>query len=195
MICLTVPGLHSSSDDHWQSRWERERGDCRRVELGDWADPSRLGWIAALGQAIDRVEGCPVLVAHSLGCLAVAWWAGIAGKRSARVTGALLVAPPDVDREGADERLRRFAPLPERPMPFPTIVVASRDDPHASFQRSREIAARWSAKLHDARDAGHINAASGLGSWTEGQRLLDELITGASRPFRRPRAVRGERCA
>ncbi len=190
MICLIVPGLNSSGDDHWQSRWESERSDCRRVELGEWNEPSRVGWIAGIGRAVERAEGCPLLVAHSLGCLAVVWWAGIAGDLAAKVAGALLVAPPDVDRAGADERLRRFAPTPRRPMPFPAIVAASRNDPYTSFRRAREMAAGWSARLYDAGDAGHINAASGLGSWSEGQRLVDELSAGGAHLSRRPRALR-----
>ncbi len=186
MTCLIVPGLNSSGPEHWQSRWERERSDCRRVELGGWDDPTLVGWIAAMGRAVADAEGFPIVVAHSLGCLAVAWWASIAGDAAAKVTGALLVAPPDPERDGADARLLRFAPVPRRAMPFPTIVVASRNDPYASIQRSREMAAGWSARFHDAGEAGHINAASGLGSWEEGQRLVAELDAGASSPWRRP---------
>lgn len=186
MTCLIIPGLNCSGPDHWQTSWERERGGCRRVELGDWNDPTRAGWIAGLGRAIEQAGGHPVLVAHSLGCLAVVWWAGVATALAARVTGALLVAPPDVEREDADPRLRRFAPVPRRPMPFPTIVVASRDDPYASFRRSREMAAGWSARFHDAGKAGHMNADSGIGSWEEGQGLVAELIAGAASPWRRP---------
>ena len=186
MTCLIIPGLGSSGPDHWQSRWEQERSDCRRAELGDWDDPTLVAWIAGVGRAVERAEGAPVLVAHSLGCLAVAWWASIAGDRAAKVTGALLVAPPDPERDGADPRLQRFAPVPRRAMPFPTIVVASRNDPYASVQRSREMAASWSARFHDAAEAGHINAASGLGSWEEGQSLVAELVVGAASPWRRP---------
>lgn len=188
MTCLIVPGLSSSGPDHWQSRWERERSDCHRANLGNWDDPTLIGWIAGVSRAVERAEGCPVIVAHSLGCLAVAWWASIAGDLAAKVTGALLVAPPDPERDGADDRLQRFAPTPRRAMPFPTIVAASRNDPYASFQRSREMAAGWSARLHDAGEAGHINAASGLDSWEEGQSLVAELIAGASSPRRRPRS-------
>ncbi|MET0373215.1 MAG: alpha/beta hydrolase [Rhizorhabdus sp.] len=190
MSCLIIPGLHSSGPDHWQSRWLRERDDCRWVELGDWADPTRLGWVAALDRAVARADGCPVLVAHSLGCLAVAWWATSAGERAAKVAGALLVAPPDTDRIGADPRLQRFAPAPRHSLPFPAIVAASRSDPYASFERSRQMARAWSARFHDAGDAGHLNASSGLGSWDEGQGLLDEVIAGATSRWQRPIASR-----
>ena len=190
MTCLIVPDLDTSGPDHWQSWWERERGNCLRVELGHWNDPTLIGWIAGLSRAVERAPGCPVIVAHSLGCLAVAWWASIAGDLAIKVTGALLVALPDPERDRADARLQRFAPVPRRAMPFPTIVVASRNDPNATSQRSREMAAGWSARFHDAGDAGHINAASRLGSGDEGQRLLAKLVAGASCAWRRPLARR-----
>jgi predicted alpha/beta hydrolase family esterase len=189
MTCLIIPGLGSSGPDHWQTRWERERPDCRRVPLGDWDDPTPVGWIAALSTAIERVEGFPILVAHSLGCLAVAWWSRIAGEQAARVTGALLVAPPDVERDGVDPRLGRFAPLPRRALPFPAILVASRDDPYADVARSRDMAAAWSADFHDAGAAGHINGASGLGSWDQGQALVGRLAREADTRWARPRGA------
>jgi len=175
MSCLIIPGLRSSGPDHWQSLWERERGDCRRVELGDWDDPTRFGWIAGVARAVEQAPGFPIIVAHSLGCLAVAWWAGLAGRAAAKVTGALLVAPPDPERAGADPRVARFGPVPRQPLPFPAIVVASRNDPYAAFDRSRAMADSWSAAFHDAGAAGHLNAESGLGCWDFGQSLVADL--------------------
>lgn len=174
-LCLTVPGLCGSGADHWQTYWERQRGDCRRVELGDWDDPSLIPWLAKLDAAIRAADRRPLLVAHSLGCLAVAWWAQSAGA-GARVAGAMLVAPPDVDRPDADPRLARFAPAPAGPLPFPTLLIASRDDPYAAFDRLGVMAGVWGARLVDIGSVGHINAQSGLGSWEKGQRLLDGLI-------------------
>lgn len=194
MTCLIVPGLNSSGPMHWQSRWERERDDCRRVELGDWEDPGRVAWISRLARAVEKAEGFPILVAHSLGCLAVVWWASLAGMAASKVVGALLVAPPDVERDDADVRLRRFTPVPRHSMPFPTIVVASRNDPYSSFERTREMAASWLARFHDAGEAGHLNAASGLESWTEGQSLVEDLIAGASSASRRPLSYRAGAC-
>ncbi len=195
MTCLIIPGLGSSGPDHWQTRWEQERADCRRVALGDWDDPTPVGWVTALSRAVDRAEDAPVLVAHSLGCLAVAWWSRVAMDQAARVAGALLVAPPDVERDGVDPRLRRFAPLPRRALPFPAILVASRNDPYAALPRSRDMAAAWSADFHDAGEAGHINAASGLGSWDAGQDLVARLVRKAGSRWARPRRIAGRGAA
>ena len=135
-VVLTIPGLGNSGSEHWQTHWERERNDCHRVDLGDWEKPHRNTWVNKLNLAIIRADRPVVLVAHSLGCLTVAWWAryeqpGPAGP----VIGALLVAPPEVDFFPIDERLAKFAPTPEEPLPFPSILVASRNDPYMEADR------------------------------------------------------------
>jgi predicted alpha/beta hydrolase family esterase len=138
---LTVPGIDGSGARHWQSDWERDLEDCYRVELGCWDDPIRNVWISRLDQAVHEAQGGVVLIAHSLGCQAVAWWARLLGSSGMpSVRGALLVAPPDVDLQEIDPRLDRFAPNPDVAFSFPALVVASRDDPYATIARSREIA-------------------------------------------------------
>lgn len=177
--CLTIPGLGNSGPDHWQSVWETERADCERIDLGLWNDPDRNVWIDRLDRAVGRASAPVILVAHSLGCLALVWWAKFTGEVAAdAIRGALLVAPPDVDREGACRQIGRFAPAPKLPLPFPAVLVASHTDPYASFERSAELAGDWRCRLVDAGDAGHINAATKLGSWPAGQALLDGLIDG-----------------
>lgn len=176
---LTVPGIDGSGAKHWQSNWERDLEDCYRVELGCWDEPIRNVWISRLDQAIHEARGNVVLVAHSLGCQTVAWWARLLGANAAPwVRGALLVAPPDVDLQEIDPRLDRFAPNPDVAFPFPALVVASRDDPYATITRSREIAGQWGAAFVDAGELGHINAQSDIGDWTEGHALAELLISG-----------------
>ena len=75
--------------------------------------------------------------------------------------GALLVAPPDVDSADAHPFVRRFAPAPNRALPFPSILVASRDDRYAAFGRLEGHARAWGSRFVDAGQAGHINARSG----------------------------------
>lgn len=174
---LTLPGLEGSCADHWQSVWERERRDCRRVELGNWSNPDRDTWSARLDYAIAIDAGPIYLVAHSLGCLAVCWWATrAAAPNLAKVAGALLVAPPDVDRDGVDPRLVRFSPTPPQPLPFAAMLVASSNDPYAGIDRSRRMAALWAADFVDLGPIGHINAHSALGRWQAGQDLLATLM-------------------
>jgi predicted alpha/beta hydrolase family esterase len=173
---LLLPGLDDSPPRHWQSHWE-QLSHCRRVALGDWKRPRLHEWVPALDRAVRESARPVVLAAHSLGCLAAAWWASLCWVEAFRdkVRGALLVAPPDVDALDADPRIRDFRPLPRLRLPFPTIIVASRDDPYAPFARSEQMAACWGSDLVDAGKAGHLNAESGLYEWTQGLRLLAGL--------------------
>jgi predicted alpha/beta hydrolase family esterase len=176
-LVLIVPGLDNSGPDHWQSLWQARRGDCRRVDLGCWSEPDRRIWTERLDAALAMTDGPLVLVAHSLGCLTIAWWAlGADHARLERVRGALLVAPPDVDSGEAHPFVRRFAPAPNRALPFRSILVASRDDRYAAFCRLEDLARAWGSRFVDAGHAGHINARSGLGYWDDGEALLEELI-------------------
>jgi predicted alpha/beta hydrolase family esterase len=174
---LTVPGLGGSGPSHWQTLWERSRPGTVRADLGMWHTPHRNSWVTRLDLAIRQAEAPVILVAHSLGCLAVAWWAELSPQPYGwPVAGALLVAPADVDRVGVQEELRGFAPSPRTPLPFPSIVVASADDPWITIDRAHSLAADWGSHFVDAGPLGHINAASGIGRWPQGQELLDRVV-------------------
>lgn len=69
--------------------------------------------------------------------------------------------------------------MPSDPLPFPGIVVASSDDPWCQLERARLWAGQWGAQWHDIGARGHINADSGLGDWSEGQRWLRQLAAAA----------------
>ena len=175
-VILTVPGLMNSGPGHWQTIWEAELPHCQRAELGSWNSPRRNSWVSNLNEAIARIDGPVILAAHSLGCHAVAWWAALECREwSDKVAGALLVAPPEVDSAGIDARLAGFAPAPKALLPFPSIVVASRDDPYIRFERARLLAQFWGSRFADAGRVGHVNASSGLGDWQFGQFLLTRL--------------------
>jgi len=123
------------------------------------------------------------LVAHSLGCALVAQLARRAPRLPIRC--ALLVAPADVDSPAhTPPETRGFAPLPRAPLPFPSTVVASRDDPFVTQDRARQMAADWGASFVDAGAAGHINAVSGLGDWPAGRDLLAALLARSAPPAR-----------
>lgn len=198
-VILLVPGIHNSGPDHWQTVWEGKRTDAHRVDLGMWDNPHRNTWVNKLNLAILRAERPVVLVAHSLGCLAVAWWAEYERPSYADpVAGALLVAPPDVDRPGLDPRLARFGACPRQPLPFPGFLIASHDDPYCNFRTSRGLARDWQLRFADAGAIGHINADSRLEDWPFGERLLKQLLIehrqGLDRTFR-PETPIGSRSA
>jgi hypothetical protein len=61
-------------------------------------------------------------------------------------------------------------------LPFPSIVVASRDNHWATVGVQRDMAREWGAHFVDAGEQGHLNAESGLVDWQEGKLLLTRLV-------------------
>lgn len=170
---LVLSGLWNSGPQHWQSHWERKYPAWTRVAHRDWNNPQRDEWVAELDGAIAHGEGRPILLAHSLGCMLAVHWA-LCGS-PLKVAGALLVAPSDVEAASYPIDPNGFAPVPMARLPFPSIVVASTNDPYASIERSRAFADAWGSRLVVIGDAGHINADTGYGEWPEGEALLEEF--------------------
>jgi uncharacterized protein len=170
---LLLPGWQNSGPTHWQSRWELLHGD-RRVEQDDWLWPRRGDWIARLDETLLANDGPALLVAHSLGCQAVAAWAAHS-RHTARVIGALLVAPPDTERADMPPQLHNWRPMVRARLPFAATLVASSDDPFCALERATGLATDWGATLVLAGARGHLNGESGLGDWPEGRALLAAL--------------------
>ena len=172
---LSLPGWGGSGPGHWQTRWEALHGD-RRVEQAEWQRPLRGDWMMQLEENLLALpaDGRPVLlVAHSLGCHLVAAWAGHS-RHTARVAGAFLVAPPDLDRDPPPPQLHSWRPVQRLRLPFPALLVASSDDHvYCALPQARALAEDWGAELREAGALGHINADSGLGDWPEGRAWLD----------------------
>ena len=90
--------------------------------------------------------------------------------------GALLVAPGDVERPDLAAQIHGWAPIARQPLPFPAVLVGSRNDPYCSFERAEGLAQAWGARFIDGGESGHINAESGLADWPEGHALLHTLL-------------------
>lgn len=170
---LLLPGWLNSGDSHWQSRWESLHGH-RRVEQDDWLWPRRGDWMARLDEVLlDSPHGVR-LVAHSLGCQLVAAWAAHS-RLTERVAAALLVAPPDTERDDMPPHLFNWRPIVRERLPFSSLVVASTDDPYCALERAERMAAAWGAEIVEIGARGHINGDSGLGDWPGGLALLRGL--------------------
>jgi hypothetical protein len=167
---LLLPGWQNSGPAHWQSRWEALYGDLR-VQQHDWMRPLRGDWIARLEEVLLEQPAPVVLVAHSLGCLLAAAWAAHTSQ-PARVAAALLVAPGDPQRPELRAALHSWVPVATQPLPFPSLVLGSRNDPYCSLERAAGFARDWGADFIDYGACGHINAESGLGDWPQGRALL-----------------------
>ena len=170
---LILPGWQNSGPEHWQSRWETLHG-FRRVDQHDWMTPRRGDWIARLEDVILGIDGPVVLVAHSLGCVLTAAWAQVS-RSTARVQGALLVAPGDPERDELRGVLPSWAPIVRDRLPFPSLLLGSHDDPYCSLAKAQSLADAWGSRFIDCGPCGHINAESGLGDWPDGLALLREL--------------------
>ena len=72
--------------------------------------------------------------------------------------------------------LSSWTPLVLAALPFPSTLVASSDDPYCTLARATQFAGAWGSRLVNIGARGHINSASGLGTWPDGQALLHELI-------------------
>ena len=170
MRTLILPGLHNSDSGHWQSRWEAVDETMERVIQENWETPHCADWVARLDQTVAAAGPDILLVAHSAGCALVAHWA--VGCPRGQVHGALLVAPSDPEAASFPADATGFAPIPLVRLPFPSIVVASSDDPFVTAARAQTFASAWGSRFVMIGEAGHINTVSHLGDWPEGLALL-----------------------
>jgi predicted alpha/beta hydrolase family esterase len=176
---LLLPGWLDSDAAHWQSRWERLHG-CERVLQDDWVWPRRGDWMARLDEVLQAQPAAganAVLIAHSLGCHLVAAWAAHS-RHTARVRAALLVAPPDTDRDDMPPNLFNWRGVVRRPLPFRTAVVISSDDSFCTSARAAGMARDWGGDAIEIGAFGHINGASNLGDWPAGWALVQALARG-----------------
>jgi len=182
---LIVPGLNGSGDGHWQRHWLADHDTAVLVEQADWSNPQAGRWLHRLEKAVIANPGA-ILVAHSLGSILAARLAG--SSVAPLVGGALLVAPADIERTSAlHARSYEFGTLPTEPLPFPALVVASRDDIYMSLDKAQALAASWQCPLVDIGHAGHVNVASGFGRWTAGYALAAQVTSKVDRRLAVPK--------
>jgi serine hydrolase len=175
---LISTGYADSGPGHWQTAWAKSFPHSVKIVQEDWIHPNREAWVEALDAAI-RVAKLPVvLVGHSLGSAAIVLWASSRrGQESiGKIKGAFLVALPDP--ESAAYRalaIQGFDPLPLNKLPFPSLLVASSNDPFVSLEKARSFASRLGSELINVGALGHIGSDSDVGEWNEGKELLKKL--------------------
>ena len=176
---LIVPGLRDHVDEHWQTWLAARLEHVRTVPPAGRTDLDLSGRVQAVERAARAVAWPVIVVAHSAGVITVAHWAQ---STRCHVIGALLAVPPDLERPmppGYPDMngLRRggWLPVPRDPLPFPSIVAASHNDPLAAFRRVSQLATAWGSRLVDLGNVGHLNPASGYGEWPRALELLAQL--------------------
>ena len=175
---LILPGLGGAGADHWQSAWGQAFPAMQRVEQANWEAPVYADWTAKLSEAVTSAARPVVLVAHSLGTSLTMRWSFEQRHLARKVAGALLVAPTDRDRFDASPSspVRGWGPMILERLPFPSMVIASRNDDRVSFDRAQLFARTWGSTLVDAGDLGHIGSAAKLGLWPFGLFYFGQFV-------------------
>ena len=177
---LIVPGLREHVPDHWQTLLAGRLPKVHTVPPLEQDKLSCAARVEALDRALRAIEGPVVLVAHSAGVMMVAHWAQ--AHRHHAIKGALLATPADVEHPfpagyPTTDTLREhgWLPIPRQPLPFPTLLAASENDPLCALDRARDLARDWGSELVNLGPVGHLNPAAGYGAWPKSMELIRRL--------------------
>jgi uncharacterized protein len=177
---LFVPGLRDHVAGHWQTLLQARVARSVSVPPLEHDKLSCAARVAALDEAIAKIDGPVILVAHSAGVMITVHWAQHYNRP---IQGALLATPADLETPMPAGyptldvlQEHEWLPCPRKPLPFPSIVGASRNDPLAAFDRAVSMAAHWGSRLVDLGEVGHLNPAAGYGEWPQAETLIRELL-------------------
>ncbi|MEA9391920.1 alpha/beta hydrolase [Acerihabitans sp. TG2] len=175
LCTVLVPGINDSGPEHWQSLWGQSHPQWRRIAQRDWLQPDLDGWLSAIRRAIGNTQAPVLLIGHSFGALS-SWY--YASRFPGQVAGVVLVAPAEPVRFEIEDRITAA------PLPVPSLMFASHNDPLLTINRARHWAQAWGAELVDVGDAGHINAQAGFGAWPHGLERVEEFARQLRGPVR-----------
>lgn len=168
-----IPGIGNSGENHWQTYFENSGDNFHRINQQDWDTPDCTDWIEKIDATLIKYDlNNVVLIGHSLGCIAIAFWAK---QYKRKIKGALLVAPSDTEATQYIFATTGFMPLPQNKINFKTILVTSSNDHWILLERAELLAKNWNSELINIGEAGHINAASGHHNWQQGLQILEKL--------------------
>ena len=178
---VIVPGMRDRVEAHWQTWLASEIPDAVSVTPLGRQDLSLNRYVNELEACVRQVDGPVQLVAHSAGCITVAYWASQT-QFAHRVQSAFLAAPPDMDKPlpssyPQPDELERggWLPVPRQTLPFPTWVGLSDNDPLGRLEDIRALAEAWGAQAIELGEVGHINPPFGFGPWPEVLPILRRL--------------------
>jgi len=171
---LIVPGLGNSGEKHWQSLWEKKFDNFYRVQQSQWENPYCCDWIHTIEKHVEKLQDKQLfIVAHSLGCIAVAHWAQ---QTKLNVNGVFLVAPPDIAIIQKYDLAKGFTSVPHSKLPFESVLIASTNDSFAKIEVAQQYASYWESTFVNVGAKGHINAESGFGEWPQGLAILNQFV-------------------
>ena len=116
-------------------------------------------------EATTQTDRPALFVGHGLGAAAVVH---AAPRLIGGTVGAFLVVPPAEETLPGLQIPPAMQTYPRDPLPFPSVLVASRTHPGASYAALEDLSYAWGSRLLDAGEAGTLDTASGHGPWPEG---------------------------
>jgi predicted alpha/beta hydrolase family esterase len=173
---LIAPRLGGAAEGDWPLRWLAKLSTARLVAPADVVDARLEVWSAAVVQAAREAARPVLFIGHGSGGAAIVEAAS--ALEGVDVRGAFLVAPPDAAGLARLTGARWTA----RALPWPSVVVASRNDADGAFEAVAALASAWGAELVDAGFAGAVDAASGHGPWPEGLMRLAGFLKRVGQP-------------
>ena len=173
---LILPDRGDAGPDHWQSRWQAKLSTARRVVQDNWQTPNRDQWVGRIIEATTQTSRPIVFLAHGLGVTALVHTAPKLPRAS--VAAAFLVAPVDAEEGDLESDIYDgFTPIPRDPLPFPSMLVASRSDPACRYDRADDLGHAWGSFVIDGGAIGGINIDSGHGPWPEGSLTFARFLS------------------
>lgn len=182
---IIVPGVGGSDSDHWQSWLQRELMSCSRVQQKDWNLPILKDWMKSFVTLVAKIEAPIQIVAHSFGCLTSVAALAQHPELTSKIKKLILVAPANPARFGANGFARNspndYATyFHQLKIAVPTEMIISENDPWLNFDDALALAKAWRIKPRNLGQVGHINVASGFGSFPE---IYDHLISGPQHAY------------
>lgn len=180
---LIVPGYLGSGPAHWQSWFERQLPDARRVSTGSTGTPRTLLAGPAPSEMPSTASGIRSGWSRTVSAASPA---SSLPRPGPGVWPALCwsprLIPPDFRMLGS-VHLQALAKTlcivsGDAVSDCPGLVVASSNDPWMNFSTAAYWAQRWGCRLENLGHAGHINTDSGYGPWPLGLQLLRDLQAG-----------------
>lgn len=161
LLCIEGRAMDA---DHWAQRWSRNLKTGRLIDVTRPMRETSAAKRGPIATALETATRPVVLVGYHLGVAAIVREAK--DLDASVVKGGFLVAPADIS-------LRAVAnptdgAVSSDPLPFPSLMIASRSDPRCSFEKASELALAWGSHLVDAGEVGQIDSSSGHGPWPEG---------------------------
>lgn len=169
---VIVPDYGGTGKDHWLEHWRSNHPDAMRFAEHDPRDPTCKAWVRGIEDAVASAGPRTSLVAHGLGCLAVAHWAATTHRC---IDAAMLISVPDVDATGRiPAQATGFLPVPRKALPFHTLMVAAETD--GDYQHAIAHANDWDATLVLVGSISHETRPGTRHTWDEGLNLLWNLV-------------------